>query len=260
LGWPIIIKPLDGVGSRGVELVASEEQLSGINWSTGPYLAEQYITGQVVSVDAFSFNGEHKLYAINEEFPLGSHGPKGSNPLIHRAHMIPANISDQALGHLNTLLPKVLDALDLKDGSSHTEFIIGADDVWLVECHTRVGGAFIPEMYQRCTGVDLLTLALAWPLGLVKEPPIPQWTHGACFQIFHPEPGKVEKITGLESCVDLPNIALVDLKIKPGDVIPPLSGASDNVGYVIAVAQTGADAFKACERAKNYVQIKVSGH
>jgi biotin carboxylase len=257
-GWPFILKPVKGFGSMRVVRIDTPEQLNAVDWTDGELLAEQFVCGRLISVDAYSRAGCHTAYAFNEEFPIGGHGPAGANPHVEVAHQLPAAISAEETTRLEGLVKQFLDVLGITEGCSHSEFILSADGPVMIECHTRPGGDFIPEMFQRCTGIDLLSLGLGCCAGLA-EPPAPPltWTKGAALCFFTPPAGTVRRICGAEACMDMPGVAAIHLSIKPGDTIKPLLYCGDRVGYVMAISDTSANAMAICRDVIERVQIEV---
>lgn len=257
-GWPFILKPVEGYGSKRVGRIDSAQQLDAVDWTDGALLAETFVHGRLISVDAYSRAGRHTVYAFNEEFPIGEHGPAGSNPYVEVAHQLPAAISADETARLDSLVRQFLDVLGIAEGCSHSEFILGANGPVMIECHTRPGGDFIPEMYQRCTGIDLLSLGLGGAAGLMAPPAPPvSWTKGAAFCFFTPPAGTVKRICGVEACLDMPGVAAIHLPLKPGDTVRPLNDCGDRVGYVMAIADTSANAMTICRNVIQRVQIEV---
>ena len=58
-GWPVIVKPYDGVGSKSVHKVDSESHMPRIEWNLGGYIGEKYLAGRLISVDSYSRSGRH---------------------------------------------------------------------------------------------------------------------------------------------------------------------------------------------------------
>jgi biotin carboxylase len=238
--------------------VDDASELAGRLPFEGQQLAEKYVAGRLLSVEAFSFNGQHKVFGINEEFPVGNAGPARCNPHVETAHQIPAVISTAEAAEIADLVSTVLATLGVDNGPSHTEVILGSSGLHVVETHTRVGGDFIPEMLQRCTGIDLLSLSVAWPAGLAKVPePLAEWPRGAALRFFAPPPGRVRRISGLEASRDIPGVAAIQLNLKPGDVVPPLALSDHRVGFVMAVCSTSPEAMECCNRVCETIKIQV---
>jgi biotin carboxylase len=257
-GWPIILKPVDGVGSRSVRRVDSPGELGGQRRLDGQLLAEKYVAGRLLSVEAFSFNGRHRVFGINEEFPIGETGPAGCNPHVETAHQIPAALDKAQSTEIADLVATVLTTLGIDNGPSHTEVILGPNGLHIVETHTRVGGDFIPEMLQRCTSIDLLSLSVAWPAGITRIPePLADWPRGAALRFFTPSPGRVRRISGVEASRDIPGVAAIHLNLKPGDVVPPLASSDHRVGFVMAVCSTSSEATECCNRVCETIEIEV---
>lgn len=156
--FPLIVKPVDRSGSRGVSKVDFEKDLgSALKYAaeesfSKSILVEEYIEGIEVSVECISWNGNHKVLVITDKFTSGSpnfvelahHQPSFLPELIQR------NIKDETL--------KCLDALGIKYGASHSEFKITSDGkIYVIEVGARMGGDFIgSNLVELSTGYDFL--------------------------------------------------------------------------------------------------------
>lgn len=259
-GWPVILKPLDGAGSRAVHKAQRAQDLQSLAWNGDAMLVEPYVTGRLISVEAFSYAGQHVIYGVNEEFPSGADAPKGANPHVETAHQIPATLPPDTAADIERLVCATLTTLEVTDGPSHTEIIVHGGGLFLVETHTRPGGDFIPEMMQRCTGFDLLSTALAWPSGLLKAPvPKPQWQQGAALRFFLPDPGRVQRVSGVEAAADKPGVAQLALRVKAGDQIQPMLSSVERVGYVMVLDADAEAASRRCREVVAGIEIVVDG-
>jgi biotin carboxylase len=93
-GYPFVLKPADGSGSRGVTLVPDEESLADavahtVGSGSETWIAEEYLRGPEFSVETFSADGEHHLLAVTEKF-------KGAN-FVEVGHLVPARIATETV-------------------------------------------------------------------------------------------------------------------------------------------------------------------
>lgn len=256
---PIVLKPIDGAASRNILRVDDADGIRDawrrhVEAGNTSVLAEEFLSGPVVSVESFSFAGRH--------LPIGY-----SEYLVNSHHVewqvsVPSGLVGPYLAELRELTVRLLDAVGLTEGPSHSEFVLTEKGPRVLESHARLGGHAIPELVRRAYGLDLARMWLTVPLGIDKlpaEPPLPK--AGAAIRFLRPEPGEIRAITVAEdtpavvkrvppgelSDVYLPLLGeLVDVPVgavvqkNPGDVVAPLHTLSDcNSGYVLA---TGADA------------------
>jgi biotin carboxylase len=257
-GWPIIVKPTDGAGSHGVCRIDGPEALVDWPFAKGNFIVEKYLEGRLFSAEGFSQAGKHIIYGVNEEFPLHGEGPEGSNPYLECGHQMPASLTPAQYAQVTWMVERVLTELGINEGPSHTEIILTDKGPFLLETHTRVGGDFIPEMVQRCTGIDLLSLAVGCPAGIMQPPPAPIWTRGAAIRYFTPPPGRVIRIAGVEAWRDHPGIAMIQLDLRPGDIVAPITASHDRVGFVMAICETSEMALSLCKQAVAAIEIEVA--
>lgn len=154
---PWVLKPRFLAGAIGIKKVETREQAWELIHALGDqqsyYLIERYLPGRVFHVD--SVVDDHRvLFAAASAYgrpPMDvSHaGGVFTSVLVERGTEL-----DAALLEKNA---RVLDAMGLKRGVSHTEFIRADADgkVYFLETSARVGGAHIAEMVEAATGLNL---------------------------------------------------------------------------------------------------------
>lgn len=153
---PWVVKPRSSAGAIGIKKAASKEQLWEIINALGDerptYVLERFVKGDVFHVDSL----------IHDSRVVFQRASRYGRPPLDVSHagdvftsrILPASTDDsRALLEMNTA---VLGAMRLVRGSSHTEFIRGAEDgqLYFLETSARVGGAHIAEMIEAATGLN----------------------------------------------------------------------------------------------------------
>ncbi len=169
---PVIVKPIDSGGSRGVTKVSRIEDLSKAIAraksfsSKGRVLIEQYIDGPEYSVEAISHNGIHHIVAITEKVTSGSPN------FVELAHFQPALLSESRKVKLMDLVEKALTVLDYTEGPSHTEVRFDhSGNCFIIEVGTRLGGDFISsDLVRLSTGYDMVQASIELSLGNFYPP------------------------------------------------------------------------------------------
>lgn len=157
-GYPFIVKPTAGTASFGVTLVHSpQEAAKAYRTATGDFpgitrlgvLAEQYHSGPQYSVEAFSETGEHVVVAITRKY---------SDPenMVELGHVLPAPLDTGAQEAIGGHVRRVLDALGVEFGPTHTEIVLTSDGPRVIETHLRVGGDDIFNLAKDAVGVDMI--------------------------------------------------------------------------------------------------------
>jgi biotin carboxylase len=254
-GYPVICKPRDGAGSADVFSIDGPEALSKL--ATGQeFLMEEFLAGPTLSIDAFSFNGRHVVFGINEECcdPAAC-----QNPFLEVAHLLPAPLQAHEAEKIVGFVQEFLTLLGITDGPTHTEIILTKTGPRIIETHTRYGGDGIPAMIRLLTGEDLLTYTLAWPLGLVEQVPESVTpAGGAAVQFFLPPSGILKSVIGAEYWRGEPGVHQVELNVKPGSrILPPLK-SEHRAGFVMAQGKTAAAAAALCRLVVDGVRFDVA--
>lgn len=152
VGLPCVVKPSSGTGSHGAVVVRDEAEVGAAAAQAAAVapgiLVEHFVAGPQYSVEAVSEGGEHVVLAVTRKF-----SDPGS--LVELGHVLPAPLSDADRTAVEECAARVLDAVGLEFGPSHTEVILGADGPVPIETHARVGGDDIWLMVHAATGVDL---------------------------------------------------------------------------------------------------------
>lgn len=167
LEYPLIVKPLDRSGSRGITKVSCYEELEQAIAKAKEQgfekkaLVEEFVEGKEYSVEFISWNGQHTFLALTEKFTTGSPG------YIETGHIQPTDIKDEQLEKIKLVVQHALDSLEIKVGASHSEIKIDeCSSIKIIEIGGRMGGDFIgSHLVKLSTGVDFVQTVVKCALG-----------------------------------------------------------------------------------------------
>jgi biotin carboxylase len=176
---PWMLKPRAEASTIGIaKLTAAEDvwrHLTDLGDRRSSFLMEQYIAGDVYHADAIVADGVARFVSVQRygRPPLDVFHDGGAA----RTCMLERGSADQSA--LRDLNQRVITALEVKDTATHMEFIKGRDDgqFYFLEVAARVGGAYISDVIEAATGVNLWT---EWarlectPAGRQYVPPTPR--------------------------------------------------------------------------------------
>ncbi len=200
LNFPLIVKPTDRSGSRGVTKVNSIEQtniaiIKALDNSINKrVIIEEFIqSDREFSVEFISFYGVHHPLAITDK--VTTREPY----FVEIEHHQPAAISLDTRKRIFALTKDVLNALGILHGASHTElYLLDNGDLRVVESAGRMGGELIgSHMVQLSTGFDFLKATLDVALNqfdfnrYVNDP---VHKYSGVYYII-PKPGRITSIT-----------------------------------------------------------------
>ncbi|WP_329806817.1 ATP-grasp domain-containing protein [Flavobacterium facile] len=171
--FPLIVKPEDRSGSRGVtKVMVANELPSAINYAINESfckkaIVEEYIEGVEVSVESISWNGNHTIIAITDKITTGA------PHFVELAHHQPSGLPEEIQDKIKTETIKCLNALEVNFGAGHSEFkITSTGEVYIIEVGARMGGDFIgSHLVELSTGYDFLKGVIDIAVGKY-EPPV----------------------------------------------------------------------------------------
>lgn len=236
--WPVIVKPTDSAGSKGVTKVNGPEEIenalkTAFDHSISKHIiVEDFIEKQGCSSDCDCFSIDGKLEFVSfsaQHFDAGA-----PNPYTPSAYSWPSTFTKEQEVELTSELQRLLTLLGMRTSIYNIETRIGTNGKpYIMEVSPRGGGNRLSEMICYITGVDLITAAVRaavgeTPSGVVQKPCLGHWAE----IILHSD--KVGIFTVLNINSDMPYcIVEEDLWIKRGDRINSFNGANNAFGTVV---------------------------
>lgn len=235
LYFPVICKPRDNSGSRGVKLcrnlgelqVCIEEALQYSHLDT--VLVEEFIEGQEYSIEGFHYEGKSEVIQFTEkkttEFPYN----------VELGHKQPANLTDEQRNAICDIVAKVGKALKFENCPSHTELKINERGIFVIETSPRLGGDYITStLVPLSTGINMEDQLLHIALGekVDTQTGRVEKASGVCFFCL-PE-GIVKHIDPkINEVASWPGVCHFELKLKEGDEVHMITSSLSRYGEVI---------------------------
>jgi biotin carboxylase len=233
VGYPLVVKPRAGSGSRNTIRVNNEGELREcMRWDSpaaGGMMIEEFVTGEEHSFDSVFLNGKLSWWSVNHYFP----GPLEvlENPWIQWCVILPREADRPEYADIRREADKALQALGMRIGLSHMEWFRRADGtVAISEVGARPPGAQFVTLISHAHGIDLHR---EWArLMVFDEFPCPErkFAAGAAFLRAQGN-GRVRAIHGLEQAQKEVGPVVVEVKLPKEGQRP--SGTYDGDGYVI---------------------------
>lgn len=212
LKFPVIVKPTDRSGSRGVTKVERIDDIfRAVNRAVSESfekkaIIEEEIKGTEYSCECISFQGKHHVLAFTQKYTTGAPN------YIEKGHIQPAIFPKYIEENIKQEIFRALDAIEVKFGASHSEFRIDTKgNMKIIEIGARMGGDCIgSDLVPVSTGNDFMKMVITSSEGI--EP-----------QIYEPE-SKVAVIrfifsqrdqTILENLAKRPELTCIRKEIKP---------------------------------------------
>lgn len=236
--WPVIVKPTDSAGSKGVSRVDRFEDLKPAledafeHSISGRVIVEEFIEKQGCSSDSDSFSLDGGL--VFTSFSAQRFDRDATNEYVPAAFSWPSTFTDDQEAYLKSELQRLLTLLHMQTSVYNIETRIGTNGKpYIMEVSPRGGGNRLAEMARMGTGVDIITACVRAAVG-DSVPTIEQKTfdgHWAEVILHSEKTGKFKQLNISPEVV--PYIKQTDLWVMPGDTVNTFRGANDAIGTLV---------------------------
>ena len=244
--YPLIVKPVDSAGSKGVSRVDTPAELepairNALQFTRcGRFILENFIQQEGFSsdTDCFSVDGELCFASFNNQY----FDRKANNPYAPDGYTWPSVIPEAQQKELRAELQRLLSLLHMRTSVYNVEVRRGTDGkAYLMEVSPRGGGNRLCEMLEYTTGTRLIHNAVRAAIGLpVEEMHDPVYHGHWSIVILHADrDGLFRKLWIAEDA--RPSVVEEDLWVGPGDPVEAFSGASKAVGSLVMNWPTEAE-------------------
>jgi biotin carboxylase len=237
-GFPLIVKPTDRSGSRGVTKVNDIQELkqavtraSSESFTSG-YIVEKFITGHEYSVEMISWKNDHHFVQITEK------ETSGEPFFVEKGQHQPASLLPSVKEKIISIVKKALTCLNVEFGASHSEILIDRNnEVYIVEIGARMGGDYIgSHLVELSTGYDFVKEAINVAIGSFNEIYKTKNNFSGVYFIMA-NPGILKKIT--DNTKKYTEIVLSEVFYGIGDRIKETKESNDRVACYVYQSATG---------------------
>ena len=262
-GLPIVLKPVDGRGARGVLILMDTDNLewaynhSMQNSDSNRVMVEKFIDGVQYSTEAIVYQGKCTTLSVSERnYELLS---KYSPYAIENGGVIPAQISKQHEESIHHMMSSIASSLNITNGTIKGDIIMSDDGPLVIEVALRLSGGYLCSVQiPIARGVDLVKQTILMALGedLIVSELVPKDLCWIGIRYFFPEPGKISKISGFGELDNFEWVLKKQLFMSVGDIVELPTNHTKRVGYVYAVGDTFEQAENRAISAAKQVKIE----
>lgn len=236
--WPVIVKPTDSAGSKGVTRVNNPDELKksieyALSYSrSNEFIIEDFITqhGFSSDTDSFSVDGELKFVSFNcQRFDANA-----INPYTPAAYSWPSSMSTEHQEELKNEIQRLIKLLGMRTAVYNIETREGTDGkAYIMEVSPRGGGNRLAECLRYATGVDMIINMVKYSVGLPIDN-IEQKPYDGCWAeiILHSDkPGIFKELWVSDEIIG--NVYERDLWIKEDDQVGGFEAANEAIGTLV---------------------------
>jgi carbamoyl-phosphate synthase large subunit len=257
LEYPVVLKPKDNSGSRGVticynfdEAIIAIEDAKRFSKSE-VVLCEEFVAGKEYSLESLHYNGKTKLLQITD---------KKMTELPYRCEMEltdPSLFSEEQFLKIEALIHQMAVAFGFNNCASHCEILVDGAKINVLEASGRMAGDYIcSHLVPLSTGISMETAALDILLGL--EPDFSTYNPKASgiYYFEYPE-GVVKNVPEYSELEKLDGVVVFKFNLKEGDRVSKIKFGPDRYGYIILQAENRTELFKLKDYIFTKMQIEI---
>lgn len=240
LFFPVICKPRDNSGSRGVKLCRDVNELQECidealdNSKLDTVLVEEFIEGREFSIETLHYDGKSEVIQFTEKkttaFPYN----------VELGHKQPANLTDNEHQQIRDIISKIAACMHFENCPSHTELKVNDRGIFVIETSPRLGGDYITStLTPLSTGINLedqlLHIALGEKVDITSGHV--DKASAVCF-LSLPE-GKVTAIDAqISEVTSWANVYDFNLKLRLGDKIGKITSSLNRYGQFVVTGKS----------------------
>lgn len=234
--WPVIVKPVDSAGSKGVSRVDKPEELPvAVRYAlseahNGHFIIEDFLDKKGCSSDSdcFSINGKLAFCSFSDQkFDLDA-----DNPYTPAAYSWPSTMPKYAKEDLTNELQRLMTLLHVKTGVYNVETRLCTNGKpYIMELSPRGGGNRLSEMLRYITHTDLIDNAVLNAVG-EKIEEIQQPCYDGCLAeiILHSDKSGIFRKLIIDKEFEKQFVIEKDLWVENGDKVEGFTGANKAIG------------------------------
>lgn len=258
---PVIVKPVDSSGSKGVTVLHSWNQLDeafsfAFSYSrSDSVIVEEFIEKKhqyLIGGDIFVIDGKIVLWGL-----LNCHRDEKVNSLVPVGKSYPLDLPDIDINNVKNCLSDIVTKLGIKNGSMNVELIVDKNNnVYPIDVGPRSGGNMIPDLLEYIFNVDVIQMSVNSVIGRVEDINI---SEPICYYATHNIHSDKDGIfEGIEFSPEIePFVIKKCIYKKNGDIIEYFDNASKVIG-ILFFKFDSEDLMKAkLKSINNYIKLIV---
>ncbi len=236
LNLPVIVKPVDSSGSKGITVLHSLENLKeAVEFAfafsrSNRIIVEEFIEKNhpyLIGGDIFIVNGKVVLWGM-----LNCHRSNLVNPLVPVGKSYPLELSCNDIQNVQITLQTMIDKLHIDTCAMNVELVIDKNSkVWLIDVGPRSGGNMIPDLLSLIFGIDIVEMSVKAAMGeslkIELNDGVPYY---ATYNLHSKKNGKFNELRYSEKIKS--HIVKECIYKKKGDTVKYFDNASKALGII----------------------------
>ncbi len=258
LGLPVVMKPAENMGARGVIKVSKREEIqpayhhSKRYSPTGELIIEEFLEGHELSIDALVWNHQYYITGIADRIITGE------PYFLEIGHNMPSSQPKEILQEASKVMIDAMKAIGITLGAAKGDIKVTNKGIYVGEIAARLSGGFMSShTYPIASNVNLYKRAIQIALGVEPDPIIEDFQYYCIERGILSTQGKLINIEGVEEAKKVPGICDIIITKQIGSILNKPTSNIDKIGHIIAKGKTLEEAIQSAEKARSLIQIQI---
>ena len=262
--WPVIVKPVDSAGSKGVTRVDTPKDLKAAithaldESHNGQFIVEDFLElqGYQSSADCFSVNGELVYVDYSDQL----FDKNAANPYTPSIEIWPSSMPQEHQNSLTSELQRLLRLLHCGTGLYNIESRVCKNGKpYIMEVSPRAGGNRIAELQRIGTGIDLIEAEVQKAVGeKVRDITMPHYDGFYVNYIVHSNQDGTFENAILDETFKKERVIEAEIRVSTGDYVETFKGANNAIGTLFLHFDKYNQMDKALANEKDWLKIEIS--
>lgn len=258
--WPVIVKPVDSAGSKGVTEVFRKEDLRrAVETAFAVSISKNFIIedflvaeGQSSGSESFFVNGELRYNAFYDQlFELNS-----PNPFVPMVEQWPSMKDGTVLDDVRRQLQRLGSIMGFGTGLFNVEWRVSGGKVYLMEVSPRAGGNRLAEILNYATDVDIIMAETLKSVGMeygnVHEPNYNG--NYAIYNLHSNRRGRFARLA-IDPAFEKRYLIEKEVRVEVGNPVEPFAGANTSIGTLFLRTDTRQELDDILKNIDKYINI-----
>lgn len=263
INFPVVIKPLDSQGQRGIFKLNSIAEIREKIEDTLSYsredeiLVEEYYESDEITVSGWVEGGKTQILTVTDRVTFNSNQHIG----ICLAHDFPSKYLHKYYDEIVNISEQIVRAFNIQNGPIYFQMLVGNNGIKVNEVACRIGGAYEDVLIPYLTGINILDMVIDYSLGnrmdysKLRSYDLLSIGKKASVQLFFAKPGKIEVLSNLNEIVALPGVLEAKFNFNVGYELKEIVNATARAGYMIITGDTEESLAENINRAFDNLKI-----
>ena len=254
--YPLVVKPVDSNGSKGVKKVFSPDELEislkeAFRYSlSGDVIIEEFKSGEELSVDVYVEGTTAKLLSVTASKKIKEN--EKSFTIVQSYYPAPVAYKDEKVLEI---AQKIADAWHLHDTPLLVQMIVNGDDYNVLEFSARMGGGSKYYLIKALSGVDIMKVYVEMVMGNKPHVEPQKQVNNALMTYVYCRPGEYVSLRGVEELKKEGHIQDYFVYRMSPSVIEKSDTSSDRVFGFLVTGQSDEDVHEKLQYVNSHIAV-----